>query len=378
VGEPVATPLLEAFDRQIAWCRLPAPFSARVLRRTRRWLVSDAAAAAALAEVAQDPLAAAVPLRWLGGLHHLALRGLAPWAPLWSDASQDGPFENRPLDHRLDDAIRQAWTAQRAALQAALSLPPQTNEVQRSVAMLPGLLHVAAQSRRPLELLEIGASAGLNLWCDRYRYEHGPWQWGDAASGLTLRCDWQGPSPVAASATSTASAPLHVARRAACDAQPIDLRRPDESLRLASFIWPDQAERLARLHRARHLVAGWMAESGLAVEASSAVDFLRRELPGRRAGHALVLMHSVVWQYIDAPEQQGITALVEAAGALASVDAPLAWLRLEPSAQDGSVALRCRYWPAGQDVLLAAAHPHVAHLTWHEPAPHGYTAATPG
>ena len=369
---PDTAALLASFDRQIAWCRLPAPGSARVLRRSRLWLESDAQAAAALAAVDADPSAAAVALRWLGGLHHLALRGLAPWAPLWAGAARDTPAEDATLDAQLDGAIEQAWLTQRPALQAALSLPPQTNEVQRSAALLPGLLHVAALSRRPVELLEIGASAGLNLWCDRYRHDHAVWAWGDAAAGLTLRCEWQGPPPAAAGAV------LNVARRAGCDAQPIDLRQPPESLRLASFIWPDQSERLARLHAARHLAASWMAAAGVAVEALPAADFLRRELPARRAGHALVLMHSVVWQYIGAAEQQAITALVQAAGAAATADAPLAWLRLEPRGQDGSVELRCRYWPGGQDTLLARAHPHVAQLEWLEPASQGCTAAVQG
>jgi hypothetical protein len=360
--EPATAALLASFERQITWCSQPAPFSARVLRRTHAWLQADAGASAALGAVAADPSAAAVALRWLGGLHHLALRGLAPFSQLWADASADTPAEDAVLDARLDEAIRRAWQTQRPAVDAALALPPQTNEVQRSAALLPGLLHVASRCGRPLELLEIGASAGLNLWCDRYRHDHGVWAWGDAEAGLTLRCDWQGPPPAGAAAR------LHIARRAACDAQPIDLTRPDESLRLASFIWPDQAGRLARLHAARHLVAGWMAAEGVAVEALPAADFLRRELAARRQGHALVLMHSVVWQYIDSAEQQAISARVEAAGAAATPASPLAWLRLEPLGKDGSVALRCRHWPGDHEVLLARAHPHVANLAWLEPS----------
>jgi hypothetical protein len=365
VGGPAIAALLEAFDRQIGWCRLPAPFSARVLRRSRRWLLADPDAAWALSAVADDPSAAAVPLRWLAGLHHLALRGLAPWAALWADAPHDTPSDDAKLDGLLDQAIERAWQTERAALQAALALPPQTNEVQRSVALLPGLLHVAALSRRPIELLEIGASAGLNLWCDRYHHDHGVWTWGDPAVGLTLRCEWQGPPPVAASID------LRVARRAACDARPIDVRQAPESLRLASFIWPDQAERLTRLHAACRLAAAWMAASDVAVQALPALAFLRRELPARRAGNALVLMHSVAWQYIQVGEQDAISALVEAAGAMATADSPLAWLQLEPRSKDGSVELRCRYWPGGQEVLLARAHPHVAHLHWRETTPAG-------
>ena len=71
--------LLNAFDRQIAWCAPFAPFTALVLSRSRRWLVRDADAAAAFDAMAADPGAAAVPWRWAAALHHLALQGQQPW-----------------------------------------------------------------------------------------------------------------------------------------------------------------------------------------------------------------------------------------------------------------------------------------------------------
>ena len=305
-------------------------------------------------------------LRWAGALHHLALRGLQPWAGLWppggsglraAQSDLDGNLYG-DLDAELDTAITTAWRQQQPTVQAALALPPQTNEVNRSVALLPGLLWAAARTRLPIHLLEIGASAGLNLWCDHYRYDHGRWQWGDAAAALVLRSDWQG------AILSEAGANLQIERRAACDAHPIALDHPDEGLRLASFIWPEQAERLARLNTARTEVARLMAASGVRVEALPAADFLARELAVPPPGRTTVVMHSVVWQYIPAAEQAAITGLIEAAGARASTAAPLAWLRFEPRAGDGHVELRCRLWPNGADHLLARCHPHGARIEW--------------
>ncbi len=343
--------LLDAFERQSHWCRDKSPFTSRLLSRSRNWLAQDSGARAALAAIAPDPLAAAVSLRWAAALHHLALRGLAPWKDAWPPAAAD--------DATLDAAIATAWREQRRHVDAALALPPQTNEVQRGVALLPGLLHVAARTGLPLALLEIGASAGLNLWCDRWRYETAAWTWGDAAAPLTLRCEWIGPSPV------EAGTDLRVVHRMACDRHPIDLHQADESLRLASFIWPDQTERLARLHAARQAAATWMANEGVAVEALSAQQFVQRELAAPAAGRATVLMHSVVWQYIAAEGQAAITTAVEAAGARATADAPLAWLRLEPNANEDGVELRCRLWPGtAHDCVLARGHAHVAQLHW--------------
>ncbi len=293
-------------------------------------------------------------LRWAGALHHLALRGLQPWAALWPP----GGSGLQATDAELDAAIATAWRDQAATLQAALALPPQTNEVNRSVALLPGLLWVAARAGWPVNLLEIGASAGLNLWCDHYRYDHGRWQWGPPSAALALHSDWQGSVPAEAGAN------LQITRRAACDANPIALDHPDEGLRLASFIWPEQAERLARLNTARAEAARLMAASGVRVESLPAADFLARELVAPPHGCATVVMHSVVWQYIPAAEQAAITATIEAAGARASADAPLAWLRFEPRAGAGHVELRCRFWPGDADHLLARCHPHGARIEW--------------
>ncbi len=344
--------LLAAFDQQVAWCRAPAPFTARVVQRSRDWLASDQNAAAAFDELADDPLAAALALRWAAALHHLALRGLMPWAGLWPP----GPTE-AATDGALDAAILLAWVEQRLHCDAALSLPPQTNEVQRSAALLPGLLHVAASTGLPIVLLEIGSSAGLNLWCERHRHATATWSWGDPQAALVLRSDWKGPPPAL-------DAPLRIARRAGCDAYPIDLTRAGEALRLASFVWPDQPERLSRLRSACAAAQGWLADEGVAVEKQPAAQFVARELAAPNKRHATVLMHSVVWQYITADERHAIRATIEAAGQRASRDAPLAWLRFEPPRPDVKMELRCRIWPGAGDQLLARCHPHGASVEW--------------
>ena len=77
----------------------------------------------------------------------------------------------------------------------------QTNEVGRSALLLPAFVHVSRQAQgRPLHLLEIGASAGLNLLWDRYGYDYGNDQrYGDVNSPVQIRCSLKGnlPLPVA-------------------------------------------------------------------------------------------------------------------------------------------------------------------------------------
>lgn len=355
----MTTALLAAFEQQAAWCDAPSPFTARLLRASQSWLASNLAAQRDFAALAADPLAAAVPLRWAGGLHLLALQGQEPWASLWPPA-EAGPGAN---EGALDAAIRLAWQTRQPLLRDALSRPPQTNETQRSAALLPGLLHIAGATGLPLALLELGASAGLNLWCDRYRLApvaEPPWSWGDARAPVDLQPAWTGPPPWTGAAPPT----LVVHSRAACDAHPVNLHQPQEALRLASFIWPDQSARLARLRAAQAAVAGWMAAEGVQVQALPAAEFVQAELALQRPGLATVLMHSVVWQYIAADEQQVIIEAMDHAAARATPAAPLAWLRFEPDGPHGGVELRCRIWPDGSERLLARCHPHGLQVTW--------------
>ena len=79
-------------------------------------------------------------------------------------------------------------------MHAALAVPPQTNEVGRSAALLAGLFDVVAASGvRRIRLLEIGASAGLNLLLDRYAYRGDSWQFGSADSTVQFIDPIEGP-----------------------------------------------------------------------------------------------------------------------------------------------------------------------------------------
>lgn len=288
-------------------------------------------------------------LRWAGALHHLALRGREPWASCWPPHAVD--------DAALDAAIRTAWRDERAHAEAALAKAPQTNEVQRSAALRAGLGFVAHATGRPLALLEIGASAGLNLWPERRRIDYGAWAAGPADAGLLLRCAWEGAVPA------YAAAEPRVVARAGCDLHPVDLRVADEALRLKSFVWPDQAERVARLAQAIEVTTPWFDAERVAVIAQPAPAFVEQRLAARPAGVATVLMHSIVWQYLPAAEQRAIEAALQREGARAGAAAPIAWLRLEPPTPDRRPELRCTLWPGGTDTLLGRAHAHVGSIT---------------
>ena len=276
--------LLDAFERQAGWCeRLQAPFMALLMRRAQAHLAAHPGAMHLMLEPAGNPVAGLFALRLAGALHDLALQGLAPWAALWQDPLAADAAA-------LDAALAAAFTQQPEQLRRFLASAPQTNEVQRSAVLLPGLLHVAQATGLPVHLIELGASAGLNLWCDRWRHEYGRWAWGDAASPLTLHTEWRGPLPAARQAD------LTLAGRSGCDLNPIDIDLPAQRRLLQAYIWPDQPQRLARLRTALVAAAAWQAGAGVRIEQADAALYAPRELATPRPGLATVVFHSVFWQ----------------------------------------------------------------------------------
>jgi hypothetical protein len=239
-------------------------------------------------------------------------------------------------------------------LLARLEGPPQTNETQRSAALCPGYLTVAQETGLPLVCSEIGASAGLNLLWDRFAYRFGPAAWGDPASPVRLTPDWRGPPPPCPRRRSR-SAP-------ACDRAPLDLSDPATELRLLSFVWADQTERLARTRAALALAR----ETGLNIERADAADWLQTRLapsPPRPRPCRRPLDHVAVPARAD---QTRIAGLIDAAGARAADDAPLAWLRLEPdgAAPGAGAAVTLTLWPGGEARPLGRADFHGRWVDW--------------
>ena len=286
----------------------------------------------------RDPKDSALALRLMGAVHRLVLEGAAPeLAERYGAADGDG---------------ERNWTAFRAVLEERaerlgplVERPVQTNEAGRCAALLPGFLAVASSSGLPLRLLEVGASAGLNLRWSAYRYETGGFSWGPADSPLRIAFEVDGgtmPPPTAAS----------VAERVGCDASPVDLETEDGRLTLLSYTWPDQPLRMERLRAAFELARTLPAP----VERANAVEWAGERLAEPAPGRATVVYHSVVMQYLSEAEREEFRRVVEAAGARARDDAPVAWLRMEPDGE--RAAVRITTWPGGEERLLARAGYH--------------------
>src|SRR5262249_41661483 len=138
--------------------------------------------------------------------------------------------------------LRAALAADAGALQGLLDRPVQTNEIARCAALLPGFLAAAGSTGIPLRLLEVGASAGLNLRWDRYAYQAGAFSWGDPNTPVRIAFELEG--------TIDGPSSVEVAERRGCDLWPIDPTWKDGALTLLSYVWADQESRLQRMRSA--------------------------------------------------------------------------------------------------------------------------------
>ncbi|GAB3713697.1 DUF2332 domain-containing protein [Nocardiopsis oceani] len=193
------------------------------------------------------------------------------------------------------DWLVEHWDAVRRVVSERMT---QTNEVRRCATLLP----VLARFEGPLALIEVGASAGLCLYPDRYRYSFdGAAPIGPVDSPVLLECSTRGAVPVP-------GAPPEVVWRAGIDLNPLDAGDEGDVRWLESLVWPGrtQLERVERLRAAASVVAADPARlvSGTLLE----------ELP-RLAGQApqgatLVVFHSAVVSYLSAAQRGRFAELV--------------------------------------------------------------------
>jgi hypothetical protein len=284
-----------------------------------------------------DPPDSALALRLMGAANRLRLRDEEPQAlASW-------------------EAFEEVVGRRYRALDELIGLPVQTNEVGRGAALLFGFAAVAAMfAAKPLRILELGASAGLNLNWDRYRYEGDGFAWGPADSpvrmvGRVIRgIDGKvGPQALV-------PAEVEVATREGCDAAPVDITTPAGRETLLAYVWPDQEARLTRLEAALALAAA----HPIVVDAASAPDWAAAKLAEPAPGLATVVFHSVFIQYLSPEDQARLVATIAAAGERATAEAPLAWLRLEGTGEMEMAELRLTTWPGGEERFLARAGYH--------------------
>lgn len=274
-----------------------------------------------------------VPLRVFAAVHHLALTGRVedPWSSF-----------GEVLDAYADELAR--FVAEQ---------PVQTNEVQRCWGLLPGFLSAADRSRR-FSLVELGPSAGLNLFWDHYRYRYPDAVWGPADAPVELTGRARGGPPA-----ELFERDVEVVRRRGIDRHPVDVTEEAGAKLLEAFVWADQSERIERLRCAVEVVRKNPPE----LVQGDYVELLPKVLTERPGDALMVVYHSASVVYLSRNVRERLHEEIEEAGR----QGPLAWLSYESVEETPGYyvfVLDLQTWPGGERRRLARLDGHANTLEW--------------
>lgn len=292
----------------------------------------------------------------LGAVNFLLLRGVQHplrrfYATLGGDADvrTEDPFPD----------FRDFCLAHGAELEALIAARvTNTNEVGRTAALHPGFRAVAAKAGAPLNLIEIGPSAGLNMIWDRYgvRYLQG----GKAAvvvvpdAPLVIDCELRGDRCFADAPTPG------VGRRIGLELNPVDLTDADDRDWLRALVWPDRPARLRRLETAIDLFQRVRPD----IRSGDAITLLPDALGAMPADAPVCVYHTIVTYQFSHEMRQALDDILTIAG----LRRPVWRLALEAEAKDGA----WRNWltvsryqdGAVESRRLAESHPHGSWIEW--------------
>ncbi|WP_213979124.1 DUF2332 domain-containing protein [Sphingomonas sp. dw_22] len=336
----------QSFDIQAAYCTaMHAPITARISSVLGRTMTRYSETGRRVLDWPGEPVADAVVLRLIGGLHALHRRGVGELAPVFTGEATDEQVVAAILGKELveHDAELLPW----------LDGPPQTNEAGRSGGLMTGILHLAARYGPRFEVLEIGSSAGLNLLIGRYRFDLGDVHTGPIDSPVEIRPEWRGPPPP--------DVAVEIVSARGVDIQPLDLSDTRDAERLQAYCWVENVERQARLEKTIAMVRA----EGVDLAQGDAADWIEARLAEPQPeGVTRVLMHSVVWQYLPPATQRRIADAMQAAGERATPGRPLGWVMMEPNRDLHRHEVRVRGWPGDTPMQLVALTQ--AHGAWVE------------
>ncbi|QPM91942.1 DUF2332 domain-containing protein [Pseudooceanicola algae] len=329
---PAADLQAHFLDQARACASLGSPFMERLLSLlARRMAPGNAVTDRLFAWEPRNLRSDAVALRLAGGLHALVLTGAdARLAALYPPSRAD--------EDTLWEAVQAALSSQADTLLHWLDNAPQTNEPRRATALIVAAGQIARHFPGiDLRLSELGASAGLNLQFDSFGLIAGAKRVGPEHPVLTLRPDWSGPLP--------AGGAYRIAGRGGADVNPLDRANRADMLRLRSYIWPDQPDRMERLDAILSLPAP-------SVDREDAGSWLARRLANRPAGQVDLVYHTIAWQYFPTATAAACQAALASAALRATDDMPLAWLSFEMDDKSPGAPVRLRLWPGAYDIPL--------------------------
>lgn len=261
-------------------------------------------------------------------------------------------FVGVPLDDppRFVERATSSWRDVSAVMQERST---QTNEAARTGTILPIICEIDG----PVALIEVGCSAGLCLYPDRYgiSYDQRP----------PLVAD----SPVAIDVVTSGPVLIptrlpDVVARIGVDLNPIDARDPIDQAWLEALVWPEHQQRLERLRAAMSVVISdppVMLRGNLIERIDEALSLVRADVTP-------VVFHSAVFNYIPPADRQQFARRLDP-------HPGVVWISNEgPGVVDGlttdlrppSHATSAAYFITGRDGTRAVgiSDPHGSWISW--------------
>jgi hypothetical protein len=268
-------------------------------------------------------------------------------AARWHGVPAPGPYAG------LRDALLGDDGTIRATI---LARSTQTNEVGRLATLLPAFASVAPSG--PVALIEVGASAGLNLFPDRWGFA---WSTPEGVVELGpppyLSCEVTGPAPLPAALP-------EVAWRGGIDLNPLDVTDPEAMRWLETLVWPEEDDRRVRL---RHAIDVAATDPPRLVRGD-----LLTELPSlvvEASAHGTVLVfHSAVAAYLTVGQRTELQRLMsdlvaEGSCHWISNEAPNVLPDVTATAPEGE--RHARHFVLGVDGrMVGRTHGHGQYLEW--------------
>jgi hypothetical protein len=290
------------------------------------------------------------PLLLFAAVQYLLMRETAhPLAAFYPTLTRDAPPAADPWP-----LFRAFCLEHRPEISALLATRlVQTNEVRRCVCLLPAFTWVARRNpERPLALIEIGPSAGLNMLWDRYGYAYGDsLRCGDAASPVQIACALDG----------ARKPPLpgkmpEVAYRIGVDLHPVDVRDLEETRWLKALVWPEHTDRFHLLEEALRIAQ----DDPPKLYTGDALDLLPALIAAAPPEATLCLFHTFVLYQLTPEARERFTALLEEQAAQRDL------ISIEVDGGHSGATLKLYAFESGQrrEITLAACHPHGRWLKW--------------
>lgn len=291
------------------------------------------------------------PNMLFAAVQYLLLKGIQHPLSAHYPIIADGVQSNRPVftDFR-DFCIRH----RKSIIDLISSRRTQTNVVRRCTCLLPAFSLVSEASRLPLALIDIGASAGLNLNFDHYYYEYQSngdkvVNWGTESSRIHLKAEMKGGRSLPPLAQT-----IKVASRDGVDLDPVDLTNPDQLLWLRALIWPEHVERHQQLIDA----ADEFRHSAVRLHSGDATDVLPTLMSTVPHEHALVVYSTIALYQFPKESRKRLSQTL----ALESEKRAVWQIALEGSEPTLSLT---RYQHGLSDTeILADASPHGWWIKW--------------